>query len=295
MQSNSAAISQIAIERELPDIVPLTPEIDLVSARVGKLMTLRNDVGVSECIRTTGVWASRDIKLFSHLIKPGMFVADVGAYIGHHTVHFSHLCGVEGLVIAFEPQRIPFRVLNANLLLNGCSNVDAHHCAIGAAPATVELWPHKPQANFGAVPVVVRRSGVVPTVEYKGERTYGTGGECIGLTTLDIMLSPHRKRGRKLEFIKIDVQAFELFVLQGAQDILAVDRPLVFFEVSPYWMDVLMGYNYLEIYEFFDGIGYSVVDPHGDHNKPSHRRWSGDQDEEWDCLAIPRKDQQRRF
>ncbi len=271
-----------------PTVLPLSPEIDVVSARVGRLLTLKNDVGVSECIRTTGVWAPQDIELFSRLIKPRAFVADVGAYIGHHTVHFSRLVGAGGLVVAFEPQRVPFRVLNANLLLNACSNVEAYNCALGAAPEMVELWPHKPKANFGAVPVVRPRSGAVPVVVYKGETTYGSGGETVDLSTMDSMLSRYRKLGRKLDFIKIDAQAFELFVIQGANDILTSDRPLVFFEVSPYWMDLLMGYDYRRIYELFERLDYLVVDPHGDHDRATQRRWSGEQDEEWDCLAIPK-------
>lgn len=269
-------------------VLTLSSDVDLVSARVGKLLTLRNDLGVSECIRSTGVWAAQDIDLFSHLIKPRMFVADVGAYIGHHTVHFSRLVGSDGLVVAFEPQSIPFRALNANLLLNSCDNVEAHNCALGAAPEQAELWPHKAKTNLGAVPVVRMKQGAVPMVVYKGETTYGSGGETVDLTTLDIKLSNHRRLGRKLDFIKIDAQAFELFVLRGAGEILNVDRPSVFFEVSPYWMDFLMGYDYLEIYRLFESLDYLVVDPHGRHDRPTRRRWSGEQDEEWDCLAIPK-------
>ncbi|HJU12042.1 MAG TPA: FkbM family methyltransferase [Candidatus Binataceae bacterium] len=267
--------------------MPLSSEVEVVSAHVGKLLILKNDVGVSECIRTSGVWAPKDVELFSSLIKPQMFVADVGAYIGHHTVHFSRLVGPSGFVVAFEPQKIPFRVLNANLLLNACRNVEVYNCALGADPEQVELWPHKSKANFGAVPVVRLKAGAIPVVIYKGEVTLGSGGETVDLSTLDIMLSRHRKLGRKIDFIKIDVQAFELFALQGATNILAVDRPWVFFEVSPYWMVTLMGYDYLEIYRLFESLNYLVVDPHGDHHRPTQRRWSGDQDEEWDCLAIP--------
>jgi FkbM family methyltransferase len=259
-----------------PTILPLSPELDLVNARVGKLITLRNDTAVSDWIRRRGVWADQDVDLFSQLIKPGMFVADVGAYIGHHTVLFSRLVGPDGFVVAFEPQRVPFRVLNSNLLLNGCSNVEAFNCAIGANPGVVELWPHKPKDNFGAVPVAM----------HKGEFRYGQGGESVDISTTDIMLCRYRKAGRKLDFIKIDVQAFELFVLQGATDILTIDRPQIFFEVSPFWMD-RMGYDYLKIHELLEMLGYLVVDPHGDHTKPTQRRWSGEQEEEWDCLAIP--------
>ena len=270
-----------------PAAISLTPSVELVSGRVGKLLVLRKDTGVSHSIKTSGVWAPRDLDLFAKLIKPGMFVADVGAYIGHHSVYFSQLVGPEGTVVAFEPQRIPFRALNGNLLLNDCNNVDAFNCALGAKAEPSELWPHKEKANFGAVPIVVKKAGLAPQITYKGEISVGQGGPTIEVSTLDLMLAHYRQSGRRLGFAKIDVQAFELFVLQGAIDILTHDRPLLFFEVSPYWMQALMGYDYMSIYELLHDHGYRVVDPFGNHRTSTTRRWSGDQDEEWDCLAIP--------
>lgn len=291
----SASAAQVAIADgdgasggQEATVLPLSPEVDFVRARIGNLVTLHNDIGVSETIRDTGVWAARDVDLFPTIIEQGMFVADVGAYIGHHSVLFSRLVGSNGLVVAFEPQRVPFRALNCNLLLNDCDNVDAINCALGADIGFGELWPHKTKDNFGAVPIVKRKHGAIPIVEYKGEVSYGQGGQRVEISTLDVMLSRYRNGGRKLDFVKIDTQAYELFVLRGAAEVLEIDRPKIFFEVSPFWMDQLMGYDYLDIYKFLERYDYLVVDAHGDHRTPTERRWSGDQDEEWDCLAVPK-------
>ena len=51
-------------------------------------------------------------------IQPGDVVIEVGANIGPHTVFLAQHVGPQGLVLAFEPQRILFQTLCANLALN---------------------------------------------------------------------------------------------------------------------------------------------------------------------------------
>ncbi|TFG83046.1 MAG: FkbM family methyltransferase, partial [Chromatiales bacterium] len=50
---------------------------------------------------------------------------DIGANIGTHTLALARLVGQQGLVFAFEPQRIVFQTLCANMALNSLDNV---HC-----------------------------------------------------------------------------------------------------------------------------------------------------------------------
>jgi FkbM family methyltransferase len=266
------------IENPPPSVTALTEELEFVAARVGNLITLRNDNVISQCIKTTGIWAGRDIALFNRLVKPGMFVADIGANIGHHTVAFSRLVGHDGIVAAFEPQRFIFRILNANLALNLCSNTFAFDCALGAEPGEVKMWPidYATKDNFGAKSIAI----------HKGEYQLTHEGEVVPMTTADLMLSRFRSEGRKVDFIKLDVQAFELLVLQGATDILTRDRPILFLEISPYWMD-RVGYQYREIYKLLESLGYRIADPYADNRSLVEREWSGDPNDEWDILAVP--------
>jgi len=263
----------------MPNITAISNDIDLVAADVGQLLVRHNDVGVGETIRRTGIWAAADVQVFSRLVKPGMFVVDVGANLGHHTVLFSRLVGSDGAVVGFEPQENLFRLLNANLALNGCDNARAFREALGAAPADVFLWAvdyDKPD-NFGAVPIA----------QHAGQFVYDQGGgEPAHIATGDQSLAPYRARGRVVDFIKIDVQAFELYVLQGCARILAEDRPTIFLEMSPYWMN-RMGYDYQEIFTLLEARGYMLVDPHGDQKTRSTRRWTGEENDEWDLLCLP--------
>jgi hypothetical protein len=61
---------------------------------------------------------------------------------------------------------------------------------------------------------------------------------------------------RCINFIKVDVQAFEKYALCGLIRTIEKYRPKIFFEISPHWM-FKAGYDYREIYQFLSSLGYT--------------------------------------
>lgn len=58
-------------------------------------------------------------RLFSRLIRPGMTVVDIGAHIGWYTLLAARLLSGSGKVCSFEPSPETFRLLRANVQVNG--------------------------------------------------------------------------------------------------------------------------------------------------------------------------------
>jgi FkbM family methyltransferase len=117
-----------------------------------------------------------------------------------------------GVVYAFEPRRLLFQMLCANLALNGIANVWAFQKAIGTeAGALLE--------------------GGIPT---EGPRNYGSfdlgslpgADEAIEVVALDDMLGMLKP----ISLMKVDVEGAELAVLSGARKFIARDRPLIYVE-----------------------------------------------------------------
>ncbi|MCP4668996.1 MAG: FkbM family methyltransferase [Deltaproteobacteria bacterium] len=260
-------------------IADINQRIDLVKGIEGDFLVLKNDIGISDGIRREGVWVGHDVKLFKQLISPGMCVADIGANLGHHTVVFSKQVGNSGRVIACEPQALLFQLLNANLALNNCLNVITQKCAIGERRGQLKLWPvdyDKPD-NFGALGIS----------RHHGEVQIEHAGEDVEILSTDEFLLTYLPSLDQVDFVKIDVQTYELYVLQGAKELLQGGRPLVFLEISPYWMK-RTGYDYQDIYHLLWQYGYQLFEPHTSLVEPvGIREWSGDNNEEWDLLAVP--------
>jgi FkbM family methyltransferase len=243
----------------------------------GRFVVQNADAGVSRAILGTGGWAPDDVDLFRRLVRPGDVVLDVGANIGHHTVVYSKAAGPAGRVYAFEPQRWVFQVLCANLVANDCLNASAHRLALGDKPGRLRLQAvdYTADLNFGAAAL---------SKLFQGDMR----GESVPVGTLDAFVADEEVP--RVDFVKLDVQTFELFVLQGAKETLRRFRPRLFVEIAPYWMKRLNGYDHREVYALLREAGYDLLDKRLEPVDEAAPIPDGPGPEaEWDVVAVPRE------
>lgn len=167
----------------------------------------KNDWPIGFSLKTYGEFSWREVEVFRKLISGGV-VVDVGANIGTHTVEFARLAGV---VVAFEPQRIAFQTLCANLALNHITNVVTFQAAMGKENwrITCPTRDQNAKNNFGGVPL----AGV-------------TEGEAVELIKLD------RLAFGRCDFLKIDVEGMEADVLRGGYETILTHRPIIYIEAD---------------------------------------------------------------
>ena len=181
----------------------------LAQCRNGPMLYNRHDIYVGASLAKYGEFSPGEAALFAQLVGEGDLVVEVGANIGAHTVGLSRLAGAGGIVIAFEPQRLVFQLLCANLALNGCANVTVRQIAIGAAAglAYVPVVAPDQPANFGGVSL------------------YGNSeGERVALAALDDLGLP------TCQFLKLDLEGMEVDALLGATRLVAAFRPTIYVE-----------------------------------------------------------------
>jgi FkbM family methyltransferase len=138
-----------------------------------------------------------------------MAAVEVGANIGAHTVLLAQAVWPGGGVLAFEPQRIAYQTLCANLAVNSIVNVDARLAAVGAAAGTllVPVLDSTLPNNFGGLGLGAH-----------------TVGEPVPVVTLDSVSLT------RCDFLKIDAEGMEKDVLDGAVATIARYRPLLYVE-----------------------------------------------------------------
>lgn len=177
--------------------------------RHGLMLYNFHDCYIGRSLELYGEWSEGEIDLFRQQLKPGMVVVEVGANIGAHTVFLAQAVGPAGRVLAFEPQRIVYQTLCANLALNDITNVDCRHAAAGATAG--ELF--------------------VPRLDYTRENNFGglslvgcETGESVPVATLDSFGLA------RCALLKIDVEGMEKSVLEGARATIARCRPILYVE-----------------------------------------------------------------
>ena len=108
--------------------------------RYGTLLFNQNDRFIGKSLEMYGEYSEGEIDLFRQVVRPGHDRARNGANIGTHTLFLARQVGHDGLVIAFEPQRLVFQCLCANIrLLNSVTNVQCRQQAVGTAPGKIKV------------------------------------------------------------------------------------------------------------------------------------------------------------
>ncbi|NEJ22537.1 FkbM family methyltransferase [Rhizobium leguminosarum] len=186
----------------------------------------------------------RERRLMRDMISPAMIVVDVGANIGIYTRMFSSLTGTAGHVHAFEPAPANFEKLETTV--NGLSNVSLRHAAVGAGSGTIKLYVSN-ELNVD-------------------HRTFDSGDGRASIDVPLVKLDDYFSPGQRVDFIKIDVQGYELSVLQGAERVLRENHDIrIFMEFWPYGLSKAF-VDPSELTQFLEMLNFefhNIADPPG--------------------------------
>ena len=168
-------------------------------------------------------------------LSPGDLVIDVGANVGNHTVFLAAVAGAR--VVAFEPNGNLANVLNVSVRQNALEErVRVEEVALGREESIGHFEEELP-GNLGAQRVEIGDGPlrIVPLASYTFEQP--------------------------IRAIKIDVEGMELDVLQGANEHLEEQRPLLYVECQD---EAQFG----RVNAFLEKLGYSYWDTF--NATPSH-------------------------
>ena len=182
-------------------------------------------------------------------INPNDIVIDVGGNNGEVALRAGKKVGKEGAVISFEPLMQNVKRFNRNLFLNPLiDNVVLISKGVGDREGEFTIVNDRDD-NLG-----------MGWIEEGGDK--GNLDLCysqvIIVTTLDSELA-----GLKLEhidFIKIDVEGFELKVLMGGEGIINAFRPKLFIETVEEHLRK-QGASVVQIIKYLDAKRYVIYDP----------------------------------
>lgn len=183
----------------------------------------------------------RDFFQFLSLIPENSAVLDIGANIGIMTVHLARSIK-DVTVYSFEP--IPTNVATFKRIVNyfKLKNVKLFEIALGNAEGEVEMV----MPIISSVPMQGLSHVLHKSITENNEGEYFK----VQLKTLDKMenLLTNLKR---ISAIKIDVENFEYFVLEGAKNLIIKNKPIVYAEL---WENE----NREKCFDLFQQLNYST-------------------------------------
>lgn len=146
--------------------------------------------------------------VFKDHIKEDDHVLDIGANIGFHTLYFAQLVGKQGLVTAFEPIPFNFDTFKYNIGLNDYENIRAKAVALGNKNETLLIDVNEKSTNPGSF------------------NLFNKGGQL----SISCHIGDELIKNQQVDFIKIDVEGYEAFAIEGLANTIKQSRPKIVFE-----------------------------------------------------------------
>lgn len=193
--------------------------------RWGNFILLRGDM-ISNYASNYGEWCEVEVDLYKTLLSEGSNVIEIGANIGLHTIPLSKICG-KGSIICFEPQPPIFNMLCGNLAMNNILNVMPYNKAVGdrCGSVVIPVSSYDKPWNYGSFSI---EKGYNSEGDYDASPAQPSPAQqCIDLITIDAFTE---STGLKVDFIKIDVEGYELNCIRGAVNTIKDNRPAIFCE-----------------------------------------------------------------
>lgn len=205
-------------------------------------------------------WDGDKFVFFAHLAGFGerrlRHIVDVGANIGHTMIRH---CEFADRVTGFEPTPLAVDIARRNIAFNLVTNgsrlgydsfVRLYQAAVTHRDGVFQLNNNFGNAAINRVRNPYRATATRPRTRSELIAVQGVALDSMGLEDVDA--------------IKIDVEGGELMVLQGAQQLIERDRPVVQVEL----LEVALGkfdHTPQMVFDWFAERGYHAVDRNGAH------------------------------
>ncbi|WP_457627875.1 FkbM family methyltransferase [Persephonella sp.] len=157
-------------------------------------------------------------KFIKKLINRGDTIIDVGAHWGGFSSIFAKLTGKKGKVISFEASSYNYKMLNKNICINYLGNiVQTFNLAVGHSKGKIRLGIANSSSGHNSV---LRKDIDIKLFEE------------VEQISLDEFCEENNVKD--VNFIKVDVEGYELEVLKGMKNLLRKSTNLwMFLEYSP--------------------------------------------------------------
>lgn len=214
------------------------------------------DLFIGRSIQLYGEYTQLEIDIMSNFLNDRCIVYDVGGNIGYHATAFATMAKE---VHVFEPNNKNFELLERNTA--HYNNVYLYNSAVSDEDGVAFISDYETDlpGNYG-----------VCEISSQGQQCQKLRLDSLGLDMPDL--------------IKIDVEGHELAVIKGAANIIASNKPMIFYEC-------LHGAGFDEIYDFLNGLGYKIYwipvtnyNPNNFYKNPVNVFGSGGV---VNCLAAP--------
>ena len=157
-----------------------------------------------------------NIRFYRELARPGSMIIDIGAHTGDTSVPMALAVGKEGLVLALEPNRYVFKILEKNAELNPqLTNI---------IPLCMAATAEEGEFEFNYSDASFCNGGFLSQIE-KRRHGHPYTLKVTGTNLQNLLYERYQEALKKLDLIKVDAEGYDKEILKTIPDILESYHP----------------------------------------------------------------------
>ena len=183
-------------------------------------------------------YEEEETKILFRCISPDDVIFDIGANIGWYSLLIASIYP-KAQVFAFEPMPQTYNQLCKNIKLNDLKNIETHK---------IGFFESEKEISFYFNPNLTVATSIKNILD--DENIHTVKGHVVKLDSFT-----QQNEIKKLDFIKLDVEGAELFVIRGGLETLAQYTPIIFMEMLRKW-SAKFGYHPNDLITLIQPLGY---------------------------------------
>lgn len=196
-----------------------------------KIYTITNDC-MGKDILNGKCWESHIVNFLKNNLNNESIFIDIGSNYGWHSIISSNICKE---VHSFEPQKVMYEIQKMSLIENNIDNLKLYNLGLGETNKVSEMS----KINYFVDGVNI------------GDLSIGVGGEKIEVKTLDSF------NFNKVDIIKIDVQGYEKFIIEGSIETIKKFKPILIVEFEEFQLNKF-GYGSKNLFDKIREFDYEI-------------------------------------
>jgi beta-1,4-mannosyl-glycoprotein beta-1,4-N-acetylglucosaminyltransferase len=195
------------------------------------IYTLSND-GMGKHIIDGLCWESHIVNFLKNNTHPDSVFIDIGSNYGWHSIIASKLCN---RVYSFEPQKLMHDIQKMSICKNNIDNIILDNNALGNEDK---------ESQMESIDYLNNSVNI-------GDLSIGKGGENITIKRLDSY------QFDRVDIIKIDVQGYEKFILEGGKKTIEENRPILIVEFEEFQLNKF-DYSCKDLFDMIRDMDYEI-------------------------------------
>lgn len=207
-----------------------------IENNIKMFLPCKHDYVQTEILMHRQFFENTELRKIHKYVSQGMTFLDVGANIGNHSLYFSSVLKAKK-IYSFEPMPLTYSILKKNISLNKLEGtVTLFECGLESENTKAEvIIDGLKYNNLGGTNLAQCETGD------------------LEIRKLDNIFIPE-----KIDFIKIDVERMEAFVLKGARETISREKPVIWIEI--------FDEKYNEVSGILADLGYKQIEILSENN-----------------------------